>query len=40
MGTYMAMAFFSIYYKYEADFQHNKQLMACIYASFVHLTSN
>ena len=23
-----------------ANFQHNKQLMTCIYASFVHLTSN
>jgi hypothetical protein len=27
--------FISIYYKYKADFQHNKQLMTCIYASFV-----
>jgi hypothetical protein len=25
---------------YRADFQHNKQLMSCIYVSFVHLTSN
>ena len=32
--------FISIYYKYKADFQHNKQLMTCISASFVHLTSN
>ena len=34
----MTMAFYlNIYYKYKADFQHSKQLMTCIYASFVHL---